>query len=381
MLKQLASDVSARDSCAIDAAGQNPQAVTRVAPIALFDFFAGCGGTSTGMARAGIAVVAAIESASDPAETFRRNHPKAFVLEHDIRSLKPAVLEHHVNEARRRKQKIMFAACAPCQPFSRQRRRPTSEDPRSYLMLELIRFVTAFEPDFLFCENVPEAKGWKGEKGSPGAQLLRKLSRAGYHHRDGVVDCRDFGVPQRRARWILTAGRNVSVSWPNRTHGPGRPRPWSTVGQWIGGLPPLDAGGTDPEDPIHRAANLSGINLERIRATPVGGSRLDWPEHLELACHRGSRHSFSDVYGRLRLDEPATAMTTRCISLSNGRFGHPHQDRALSAREAALLQTFPPRYRFAGTLESIAAQIGNAVPVLLAERFARRFITAAGGRG
>jgi len=225
---------------------------------------------------------------------------------------------------------------APCQPFSRQRRGRATEDPRSYLLLEFLRFVEALRPDFIFCENVPEARNWEGTSGSPGRDLLEALHCLNYAYRHGIVDCRDYGVPQRRARWVLTASRRGKIGWPHLTHGPGRARPWSTVSDWIGAMPPLVAGQIDAQDPIHRSANLSPRNLARIRATPVGGSRLDWPRELLLSYHTQDTSSFSDVYGRLRLGEPATAMTTRCISLSNGRFGHPTQDRAISARGGSL---------------------------------------------
>ena len=119
---------------------------------------------------------------------------------------------------------------------------------------------------------------------------------------------------------------------------------------------------------------LSPLNLERIRATPEGGDRRDWPRRLWPDCHRDGFEGHTDVYGRLRWDSPAPTLTTKCISYSNGRFGHPSQDRALSAREAARLQTFPISFQFAGSLTSQAKQIGNAVPVVLARHFGRHLV-------
>jgi len=159
------------------------------------------------------------------------------------------------------------------------------------------------------------------------------------------------------------------------THGTAR-RPVATVRDWIDGLPAIAAGCTDSDDPDHRAAALSATNLRRIAATPEGGGREAWPRSLLLDCHR-KFEGHSDVYGRLAWDRPAAGLTTRCISYSNGRFGHPNQDRALSVREAACLQTFPRRYRFVGSLESKARQVGNAVPPLMAKAIGKAFLAHA----
>ena len=139
---------------------------------------------------------------------------------------------------------------------------------------------------------------------------------------------------------------------------------------WIGDLPKIAAGETHPTIPDHRAAGLSAQNLKRIRATREGGGNRDWPDELRLKCHEDAT-GYSDVYGRMSWDRPASGLTTRCISYSNGRFGHPEQDRAISVREAACLQTFPMDFQFAGSLSSMARQIGNAVPVRLAKAVGR----------
>jgi DNA (cytosine-5)-methyltransferase 1 len=138
-------------------------------------------------------------------------------------------------------------------------------------------------------------------------------------------------------------------------------------------LPRLNAGEIDAHDPMHRSASLSETNLKRILATPIDGSRLDWPKNLWLRCHSDGYDGHTDVYGRMKWDEPTTALTTKCQSLSNGRFGHPEQHRAISIREAACLQTFPRSYLFEGGIQSMARQIGNAVPVLLAQHFGENF--------
>src|SRR5690606_2250631 len=200
--------------------------------------------------------------------------------------------------------------------------------------------------------------------------FLELLKGNGYCYDYKVVPAAGYGVPQKRERLVLVASRLSEISVPPLSHGPDLSLEYTTVRDWISGLSPLCAGGIDPEDPDHQAASLSEINLKRIRSTPEGGSRESWPEELWLDCHKGHK-GHTDVYGRLSWDKPASGLTTRCISLSNGRFGHPAEDRALSVREAACLQTFPRSFRFTGTLGDKAKQVGNAVPPLMATKLAQ----------
>jgi len=165
---------------------------------------------------------------------------------------------------------------------------------------------------------------------------------------------------------VLLASCHGAIRLPGRTHGPDL-KPVSTVGEWIDDLPPINAGEAHPTIPNHCAGALGERNLRRIRASGEGGGRLDWPSDLVLDCHR-NHAGHEDVYGRMRRDAPAPVLTTKCTSLSNGRFGHPLQDRAISVREAASLQTFPRDFTFVGGLRSTSRQVGNAVPVMLAQR-------------
>ena len=216
----------------------------------------------------------------------------------------------------------------------------------------------------------------KAKSIGPLEELLDTLDRLLYWNAYGEFNSWDFGVPQKRRRFALVGSQLGPITFPSKTHGPGTFNPdYSTVQQWISGLPAIKAGQRHQHIANHQAASLSTLNLDRIRATPEGGSRRDWPENLQLDCHRGDFKGYSDVYGRMRWDAPASALTTRCISYSNGRFGHPNQDRAISAREAACLQTFPRSFKFAGGLISVARQIGNAVPVLVSQRFGENFMT------
>lgn len=217
-------------------------------------------------------------------------------------------------------------------------------------------------------ENVPEMSLMKHQVFK---SFMDGLSSKGYHITSQIVKCAEYGVPQTRERLVVMASRLGCISLIPPTHPPGSYR---TVRDAIARLPPLTAGGPPPaEDPLHRSCRLSPVNLKRIRATPEGGGWNDWPKALRLACHqRASGKTYPSVYGRMRWDDLAPTLTTQCFGLGNGRFGHPEQDRAISLREAATLQTFPPGYEFVApgerlTFKHIGKHIGNAVPARLGE--------------
>ncbi len=334
------------------------------------DFFCGCGGSSAGLRKAGIEVLAGIDNDPDAGCTFRMNFPEAKFFQEDIRNLHTFCLEPLIK--RERNRPLLFSACAPCQPFTKQKTTRRSDDNRMVLLDEFHRFVRVFRPDYIFLENVPGFKNDAADRG-PLARFLKFLDELGYKFDMQSPESRAYGVPQVRKRLVLVASLLGKISVPPATHGPGTGNPnFASVWDTIGNLPEIRAGEEHDAVKNHRAASLSGKNLERIAATPEGGGRLDWPEELRLACHR--EHSgHTDVYGRLRKARPAAALSTRCISFSNGRYGHPTQDRAISVREAARLQSFDDSFEFAGSLNSMARQIGNAVPVRLAEVFASHF--------
>ncbi|MFC1946114.1 DNA cytosine methyltransferase, partial [Chloroflexota bacterium] len=230
-------------------------------------------------------------------------------------------------------------------------------------------------PDYLFLENVPGLQRIKPED-SPFHRLLTMLTRNGYEYKYDIIKSLDYGVPQTRKRLLLIASLNGDIDFAPKTHGPNTEHEeYSKVVDWISGLPAIEAGENDPSIPNHVAGALSPLNLQRIMNTPInGGGRGDWPTELRLKCHSNGYNGHTDVYGRMMWDNPASCLTTRCTSISNGRFGHPDQNRAISAREAASLQTFPKDYVFFGGITSMARQIGNAVPPLLAQRFGETFI-------
>jgi DNA (cytosine-5)-methyltransferase 1 len=344
--------------------------------IRVVDFFSGCGGTSAGLRAAGMKIVLGIDNDEDARTTFQHNFPEAAFIGRDIRRMKTRELARFL-PVEEEKYPLLFCACAPCQPFSRQRRKTKRNDERASLLWQFVRFVRRYKPDFVLVENVPGLQTLSAQLG-PFERFVATLKRLGYHVESGVVESRDYGVPQRRRRLVVMASRLGTIAFPKPTHGPsGCTASYATVWQSIGDLPPIAAGESHAEIVNHRASGLSPLNLERIRATPEGGSRVDWPQHLRLKCHSNGHTGHSDVYGRMRKHSPASGLTTRCISLSNGRFGHPTQDRAISVREAASLQTFALDFEFFGNMESMARQVGNAVPVLLARQFGMRFVSHA----
>ncbi|HEY0457507.1 MAG TPA: DNA cytosine methyltransferase [Pyrinomonadaceae bacterium] len=360
--------------------------------IKVYDFFSGCGGTSAGLRNSGMDIVLGLDFDKDAGETFTRNFPESNFICADIREIKQEDLEIYIDKNPNRDNKILFTGCAPCQPFSVLNRWRDShlkkirseeefkvsiekEKLKENLLLQFIRFIKYYLPDFIFVENVPGFQKISSEHG-PFRELLRVLDELGYHYPEPrIVEMKKYGVPQRRRRIVIIASRLGKIDYPKETHD-GEHIPFVTVFDKIGGknaLPPIAAGEKHPWIPNHQAANLSELNLQRIKSLLPGQNRLYWADDLKLKCHKGKDHVYSDVYGRLFWNEPATGLTTKCISLSNGRFGHPDQNRAISTREAARLQTFSDDFIFEGPLTSVARQIGNAVPTLFAERFGDNF--------
>lgn len=314
-------------------------------------------------------IVFGLDINPEASRTYRANFEEAAFVMSDIASTDPAEIARLVG---RGEGPLLVSACAPCQPystFSAGARR----DSRRSLLLRLLPILDLLQPDYVLIENVP---GLKNERAPAGTfnRFCKALRTLGFHVTYGIVDCQGYGVPQRRRRLVVMASRHGRISIPPRTHGSRSGlMPVSTVGEWIGDLPPIAAGELHPTVPNHQASALTEINLRRIRATPTGGGRTDWPAELRLACH-DDHSGHSDVYGRMRADAPAPVLTTKCTSLSNGRFGHPTQDRPISVREAACLQTFPRDFILVGGIKSATRQVGNAVPVLLSQRLGEAFV-------
>lgn len=337
--------------------------------IKVFDFFSGCGGTSQGFKQAGFDVVFGLDFDHDAACSFKLNFPNSAFINADIRSLEIDFIKELVNSNEH--SFTLFSGCAPCQPYSKQNLNKKEDDPRLDLLSEFGRFVKHYLPDFVFIENVPGMQKFNKNEGSF-KLFIQMLSDYGYNVDFGILPAAWFGVPQTRERLVLLAAKDFKVTLPIKTHGNNQ-SPYSTVRDWIGTLPPISAGEAHPTISDHVSARLSDLNLQRIKSTKEGGGRESWPDHLVLECHRKHK-GHSDVYGRLAWDKLASGLTTRCISYSNGRFGHPEQNRAISLREAACLQTFPQDYIFSGSLNSRAKQIGNAVPPKMAEAIGYQII-------
>ena len=343
------------------------------ATVQVYDFFAGCGGASCGFRAAGMKIAFALDHDVDARTSFEANFPDAHFEFADIRKVSVDAVRSRVEDER--SNPVLFSGCAPCQPFTRQNTAlpKLNQDERVPLLAHFANMVERFRPDLVFVENVPGLQKLNADS-QPFGGFLRRLDGAGYEVNYRPITLAKYGIPQSRRRLVLVGSRHGTIDLPEETHGPGSSNEgYATVRDWISHLPPIRAGEEHREVPNHRAANLSARNLERIEATPEGGGNRDWPEHLRLQCHKGFS-GYSDVYGRMSWDAPASGLTTRCTSYSNGRFGHPEQDRALSIREAACLQTFPEDFIFEGSMASMARQIGNAVPVRLAKLIGYKFI-------
>ena len=316
-----------------------------------------------GLRKAGLRVVCGVDIDPVAAQTYRASL-KTPVLEGDIRALKPGRLKKLIPQGSR----VILAVCAPCQPFSKVRKTGGKRKDRD-LLAAVGKLITDLSPAGVIVENVPQIG--KGGKGGVLRAFCQALEVAGYSFAYRTLDAKDFGVPQRRRRMVLLGikGVNEEVELPSKNGGKTK-----TVREAIAGLPSVKAGEVAPYRPLHRAARLSKRNLQRVQATPRnGGDSRAWPKSLRLPCHVKSG-GFYDVYGRMKWDAPAPTLTTRCNSLSNGRFGHPVQNRAITLLEASILQTFPRRYQFKGNQNDIARQIGNAVPPTLAAALAKSLL-------
>lgn len=334
------------------------------------DFFSGAGGLTRGLLDAGISVIAGLDANPDCRQTYEANNPPAKFIAADIRKVKPGEIRKIIKGIP--KKDLLFAACAPCQPFSKQKIQRRNSSSKT-LLGSFGYLVASIKPGHVLVENVPGLSKVHGD--STYRRFCRMLDNAGYRISERILDAKHFGVPQTRRRLVIFASRHLEPTLPEPTHGPTK-RSYVTVRETISRFPPLSAGSSAKAVPNHRASALSPLNLERIRNTPKnGGDRRSWPKRLRLACHSDGYSGHTDVYGRMWWGRPAPALTGRCDSLSNGRYGHPRQNRAISLREAAALQSFADDYVFYGrSKNSIALQIGNAVPVKLAERLGRHIL-------
>ena len=326
------------------------------------DLFCGCGGVTTGLKAAEFRVIAAIDNDPIACRTYRANHPSVRLIEKNVLTIDP----HNIRNGNSTDSIVdLLVVCAPCQPFS-SHQRSVGEDERTNLILQTVRFAKALEPRLIFFENVPGLASPRFK--TVRDKLVTGLERQGYHFGAHTrLDAADFGVPQRRVRYIMLASKDHTS--PTLPQGTLQER-YATVRTAIEDLRSLKSGEADPDDDLHFARDHRPIALKRLKHIPHdGGSRDSLPRDLQLDCHR-DYNGYPDVYGRMAWDAVAPTLTTGCTDVTRGRFGHPEDDRALTLREAARLQTFPDDYHFIGTSKEIATQIGNAVPVRLIEQLA-----------
>ena len=349
------------------------------------DIFSGCGGVSCGLTLAGFKVKAAVEIEQSAIDTYKNYEPlkKVNVMHDDICNLSGKEI---LKAAQIKEDDIyLLAGCPPCQSFSRQNpdNKNKTEEERKKLLFEFLRIIEEITPPFLLMENVPglESDFNKGIL----EEFLNRLSKQ-YKVIHNILNAANYGVPQLRKRFVLHAVRldiqkelvqcGFEFELPQATHsqsGDGGLKQWKTVREAIDDLPPIKAGEEFPDNGIihnHKCANLSETNIKRMKIIREnGGSRACLPDNLTLKCHKkkdGDGNIFSghsDVYGIMDADKPSPTMTGGCLCYSKGRYGHYEQNRAISIREAARLQTFPDDFVFSNSLTAAALQIGNAVPI------------------
>ena len=332
----------------------------RHTPSTALDLFAGAGGSTEGLKAAEYRVLGAVECDASAARSYSSNHPDVLLFDRDIRDVSPRTMRYALGI--KQGELDLLNACPPCQGFS-SLGTGSPDDPRNDLVLVVRSFLADFRPKAFVLENVP------GLHGDRRLQNLLDFARASdYGVRAYVVNATTFGVPQTRRRLVVigvlgldegTLPNDMADLLPSTFH-----LTPPSVSKVLAKAGPIER----TDDPLHHARQSSARVLARIRQIPRGGDRFDLPEAHQLACHKKLKgRSATAAYGRIRLDRPAPTLTTRCTTPACGRFVHPTEDRGISLREAALLQTFPRGYRFHGTHQSLEAQIGNAVPVRMAQ--------------
>ncbi|MFZ0609510.1 MAG: DNA cytosine methyltransferase [Xanthobacteraceae bacterium] len=324
------------------------------------DLFSGCGGLTLGLKQAGFNVLGAIEVDFAAVRTYRANHARVLIKKADVQKVSAQAFRRQLKI--RRGELDLLAGCPPCQGFSSLRTRNganRNRDNRNSLVHEMLRFAKAFRPKAVMMENVP---GLIRQKLF--AEFCEGLERLGYYLTFGIKDAARYGVPQRRKRLILLAGRGFEIPFAKEAH---------RLRSVRGAISKISEPGKS-RDALHNLPEKKRTPrvIRLIRDIPKdGGSRGDLPRSRQLKCHKQIR-GFSDIYGRMAWDDVAPTMTSGCFNPSKGRFLHPERNRAITMREAALLQSFPRKYSFDLSCgkEAIALMIGNALPPEFVRRHA-----------
>ena len=330
------------------------------------DFFCGGGGMTCGLQQAGVQVIAGVDLDVECKETYESNNSGSKFVLADVKELPLDYFEREFS-VQRHDESLILVGCSPCQYYSIINTKRTKSSGSKGLLLDFMRFVDYYRPGIVLVENVP---GIVSNKDSVLPEFISFMENSGYISTYKVIDMSHYGIPQSRKRFSLIASR---IGNPPKL--PVADEKRLTVQDVIGatnGFSKIDAGTIDLSPFRHSASGLSPICLERLKKTPKnGGSRMSWKDdsQLQLNCFIGKDNSFKDTFGRLWWDRPASTITTKFFNISCGRFAHPEEDRAISIREGATLQTFPKTYDFKVRSTATAARlIGNAVPPEYARR-------------
>lgn len=332
----------------------------------VIDLFCGIGGLSYGFVLEKFNLMAGIDLDESCKYAFETNNKSDFIVK-DLTVTHSQEIERLFGK----KSVRILVGCAPCQAFSTLSQKYKNSD-KWKLLYSFSRIIDEIRPEIVSMENVPNLLKYRN--GEVFNHFLTVLNRCKYEVTYKIVNAADYGVPQNRNRLILIASKLGRIDFMNETHSPNKR---VTVKDAIGHLPPIKDGEAHSNDLIHRAQKLSPTNKKRILATNEGGGWKDWPKNLLLECHKKkSGKTFRSVYGRMKWNDVSPTLTTQCTGLGNGRYGHPEQDRAISLREAALLQSFPKGYKLQNPNKPfshtrIETHIGNAVPVKLGRMIAK----------
>lgn len=330
-------------------------------PNAVVDLFCGVGGLTHGLQLAGLNVVAGVDIEPSCQFAYEANNNSVFINKDVTKIDANTISNFYPHDSVK-----ILVGCAPCQPFSTyssRYRKNGHSDEKWRLLYYFQEIAKKTLPDIISIENVPNLSKEKIFN-----ELLDELKKLNYHCSWKIANCPDYGVPQKRKRLVMLASRYGKIELISPLY---KSDQYRTVRMVISDLPHIRDGEICATDSLHRASKLSEINKKRIRQSVPGGTWRDWDEDLVLKCHKkNTGKTYPSVYGRMKWDEPSPTITTQFYGYGNGRFGHPEQDRALSLREGAILQSFPREYVFSDNEHEInkhdlAIQIGNAVPVEL----------------
>lgn len=328
--------------------------------ISSVDLFCGVGGLTHGLLKSGIQVRAGIDLDTSCRYAYEANN-KAKFIGADISK----ITGEQIKEYWKDDEIKVLVGCAPCQPFSTHANKVKDKEQGNKwnLLNEFIRLVKETTPDIISMENVTNLSNKQVFK-----NFVSKLEKFGYNVKHQNIYCPDYGIPQKRRRLVLLASQFGEIDIIPPTY---KKEKYKTVRDAIGHLEPIKSGEKSKNDILHFTTKLTDINLKRIKSSVPNGTWEDWDASLWLECHKKeSGKTYKAVYGRMSWDEPSPTITTQFYNYGTGRFGHPEQDRALTIREASILQSFPAKYKFVEKnkdvlLTQIGTHIGNAVPVNL----------------